>query len=280
MFSSQPYAIISIIINHCHYEDAEPIKRGIIVVMSEKTSSKKVIICVLAVLCLAAVITIVIFSFRTVNFDNSDKSDSKTESELDSSPISTVHFFEFENIKMASATVSLADGSEVSVELIMTNGKYYDEYWEDYLPSIYTYDRNFEGTYELRTVNEKGDILFQINLADLWPDIGSNFNFPGEFELEWADYNEDGCPDFSIGMPYSSSNMGFLLFTVREDGNLERISNSDIMLNSFEKFSVIFDHDTETEGMPITGYMYNNTVGEVESVMYYYNKTNGLYEER
>lgn len=248
--------------------------------MSEKTSSKKVIICVLAILCLAAAITIVMFFFRTVCFGNSDKSDSKTESEPDLSPISTVHFFEFENIKMASAAISLANDSKVSVELIMTNGKYYDEYWEDYLPSIYTYNQNFEGTYELQTVNENGDILFRIDLKDLWTDTNNTFNFPGEFELEWADYNADGCPDFSIGMPYSSSNMGFLLFTMRKDGSLEKLSSSEIMLNSFEKFSVIFEHDPNADGMPITGYFYNNTVGEVENIVYYYNENSGLYEER
>lgn len=248
--------------------------------MPEKTSSKKAIICVIAVLCLATIITIVMFSFRTVHFDNSDKSDNKTESEPDLSPISTVHFFEFENIKMASAAASLPDGSEVYVELIMTNGKYYDEYWEEYLPSIYTYNRNYEGAYELRTINEKGDILFQINLADLWPDIGDSFNFPGEFELEWTDYNADGCPDFSIGTPYSSSNMGFLLFTMREDGSLEKLSSEDILLNNFEKFSVIFEHDSNADGMPITGYFYNNTTGEVENIVYYYNENTGLYEER
>lgn len=280
LFSPSPYAIIFIKIKHCHQEDSVPTIGGKIVVMPEKTSSKKVIICILAVLCLAVVLTIVFISFRTVYLDNSDKSDSMTESEMDLSPISSVHFFEFENIKMASATVSLANGSKVSVELIMTNGKYYDEYWEDYLPSIYTYSQNFEGTYELHTVNEYGDILFRIDLKDLWTDTNNTFNFPGEFELEWTDYNSDGCPDFSIGMPYSSSNMGFLLFTVREDGSLERLSSNEIILNSFEKFSVIFDHDTETEGMPITGYMYNNTVGEVESVIYYYNEDNRLYEEQ
>lgn len=248
--------------------------------MPEKTSSKKVIICVLTVLCLAAVITIVMFSLRTVCFDNSDKSDNKTESEPDLSPISTVHFFEFENIKMASAAVSLTDGSKLNIELIMTSGKYYDEYWEDYIPSIYTYDRNFEGNYELRTINENGDILFQINLSDLWPDFGSSFNFPGEFELKWTDYNADGCPDFSIGIPYSSSNMGFLLFTMREDGSLEKLSEEDILLNNFEKISVIFEHDSNADGMPITGYFYNNTTGEVENIVYYYNDNIGLYEER
>lgn len=249
--------------------------------MTEKTSFKKTYIYIAVGICLLIVITTGIFLFYSNNSNKSDTSNSYNNSDEDNeTDLSSVHFAELKNIKIASAAVSLADGSKLNIELIMTNGKYYDEYWEDYLPSIYTYDRNFEGDYELRTVNEKGDILFQINLADLWSDIGSSFNFPGEFELEWTDYNADGCPDFSIGMPYSSSNMGFLLFTVREDGSLERISSSEIMLNSFEKFSVIFDHDTETDGMPITGYMYNNTVGEVESVIYYYNKTNGLYEER
>lgn len=247
--------------------------------MPEKTSIKKTYIYIAVGTCLLIIIGI--FLFNSNKYNKSDTSISYNNSDEDNEiDLSSVHSAELENIKMASAEVSLADGSEISVELIMTSGKYYDECSEDYIPSILTYDRNYEGTYELRTVNEKDDILFQINLADLWSDIGSNFNFPGEFKLEWADYNSDGCPDFSIGFPFTSSNMGFQLFTVREDGSLENLSNEEILLNSYEKFSVIFEHDSDVYGMPITGYVYDNSICEVESIVYYYNENTGLYEER
>lgn len=180
---------------------------------------------------------------------------------------------------MASGTALQADGNEVTVELWMTSGQYFDEFWEDYLPSIYTYNRNYQGTYALYVKNKDGDILSEKELGDFWPDVDDVFNFPCEFELEWADYNGDGCPDFTVGIPYSSSSMGFLLFTVQEDGNLKRLCDTEIPLNSFEKFPVIFEHDPETERKPITGYRYNNVIGETESAIYYYDEMNGIYAE-
>lgn len=189
------------------------------------------------------------------------------------------HYKELEDIEMASATVTMSDGSKAVVKLNMTSGIYYDEYYEGYLPSIYTYDQNYEGSYELLTMNESGDVLFRVNLDDLWPDNGNTYNFRDSFELEWTDYNADGCPDFSIGMPYSSSSMGFLILTVLDDGSIERLSDTEILLDSFEKFSVIFEHDQTAEGKPVTGYRYNNVSGEIDTVTYYYNEDSGLYEE-
>lgn len=232
--------------------------------MAEKASSKKIYIIIVAALCILVLISACIFlSHRNKAAD------------ID---LSEVHSAELDNKKMASGVMPLSDGSEVTVELWLTSGRYYDEYSDDFLPSIYTYSHNYEGTYELLTVNEDGDILFRTDLKELWTDSNDTSNFPYEFELEWTDYNSDGCPDFSIGMPFSSSSMGFLLLTVQEDGSLNKLCSEEILLNSFEKFSVVFEHDVNADGMPITGYFYNNVIGETENIIYYYNAQNGLYE--
>lgn len=190
------------------------------------------------------------------------------------------NYKELENIEMASTMLTLSDGSEVTVKLNMISGRYYDEYYEGYLPSIYTYSKNYEGSYELLTVNKNGDIIFRTDLEELWHDMGNTYNFSHMFELESTDYNGDGCPDFSIGMPYSSSNMGFLLLTVSDDGSIRRLCDTEIQMSgSFGNFSMIFEHGSSEEGKFITGYSYNNILGEVENVTYYYNEESGLYEE-
>ncbi len=186
-----------------------------------------------------------------------------------------------ENKKMASAAVKMADGTVMTAELWMTKGKYYDENSKDYVPSIYAYGKNYEGRYEVRTADENGKILFQADLSSLWPHAGISdglFNFPGKFELKQADYNADGCPDFSIGMPFSSNSMGFLLFTVRSDGTVERLCDEAVMEEGFEEFSRVFEHDVNAERMPVTGHFYNNVTGKTEELHYYYNAESGLYE--
>lgn len=226
----------------------------------------------------AGMIVIVLLAVGLLTDPVSEASEGTGENELESM-VRVVHDAELENVKIASGTAQMVDGSEMTLELWLTEGRYYDESSEEYLPSIYAYDRNFEGSYEFRVVNGNGDILSRSNLGDLWPENGNTYNFPGEFTLEWADYNDDGCPDFSIGIPYSSSNMGFLLFSVQQDGSLRRLSAAEIMLNSFEKFSVVFPQNKGKPGKPIVGYQYNNATGEVEKIDYYYYENSGLYEE-
>lgn len=188
-----------------------------------------------------------------------------------------------QNVTIASGEMPLSNGAEVTVELCMTNGIYYDDTMSEYVPSIYTYSQNYEGNYVLRTKNRKGEIMYQSDLRNYWPDTGIDyeggrgFNFPKEFSLNWTDYNADGCPDFTVGMPLSSSNMGYLLLTVREDGRIERLCSQEL-LNSWGESSVAFEHDTQAEQMPILGYAYDNTLGERGPVIYLFNEQNGMYE--
>ena len=74
-----------------------------------------------------------------------------------------------ENIKMASGIMPLSDGSDVTVELWMTEGTYYNETMDEYAPSIYTYPQNYEGNYILRTSDGDGNLLFETGLEQLWP---------------------------------------------------------------------------------------------------------------
>ena len=198
------------------------------------------------------------------------------------------------NIILASSVMPLSDGTEVTVELCMANGIFYEDTMEDkYGPSIYsqnykenyTYRQNYEGNYIVRTKNREGEVLYQNGLEHYWKNAGVyfeggiGFNYPGTFPLVWTDYNADGCPDFTIGLPVSSSNMGFALLTVREDGKIDPLCSEEIVnADGVGEFSVILDHDTQADQMPIFGYLYDNTVRKTRPVKYLYNGQNGRYE--
>lgn len=187
-----------------------------------------------------------------------------------------------ENIRMASANVTLSDGKEAVIELYITKGFYYNNMMEEYIPSIYTYDQNFEGSYALRTIDENGNLLYETGLDDLWPYRGPDFNFPEEFVLQARDYNADGCPDLTIGLPQSSSNNGYLLFTIREDGTMETLCREEIpdAGGSLQgnAFSAVLKYDKESQNKTITGSQYNNAIGETQEVLYDYNAQKKLYE--
>lgn len=185
-----------------------------------------------------------------------------------------------ENVVMASGVMPLLDGEKVTVELCMAAGTYYDDTMKDFEPGIDTFPQNYEGSYVLRTISEDGTVLQQRKLEQLWEYRGQTFNFPEKFSLEWADYNADGCPDFTIGLPQSSNAMGYVLLTVRADGSLKRLCRDEISCeNSMAKgYSMILDYEKESERETITGSYYDNTVGESRLQYFDYNMQLGEYE--
>lgn len=100
---------------------------------------------------------------------------------------------QLEELVLASGRMPRAGGGEVTVELCMKNGIYYDDTMDEYFPSIYAYEHNYEGNYVIRTVDEAGTVLCERGLEELFQDRGEVFNFPQEFALAWEDYNADGC---------------------------------------------------------------------------------------
>lgn len=179
---------------------------------------------------------------------------------------------------MGQTKMPLGNGT-VTVELWMTEGEYFDI--EHAVPGGGIYEENYQGSYELRTVDSWGKVLDTRKLgADLsfWGEEAS-CNFPGKLDLAWTDYNMDGCPDFTIGMAGSSSTNFYQLYTVREDGTLAVLCESMIPGQAGAELSVVFEHDTSSEGLPLLGYFWNNTTGIGEHWFYYYNQETGLYEE-
>lgn len=242
------------------------VRRRIVNVLRYKKRSVWASVLILA---LIAVATIALVFNPKENRQEKDYVNKKTASQL-------------ENIKMASGVMPLPDGSDVTVELWMKEGTYYNESMDEYAPSIYTYPQNYEGNYILRTSDGDGNILFETGLEQLWPYRGTVFNFSEEFSLKWTDYNEDGCPDFTLGLPQSSSTRGYLLLTVREDGRLERLCSGDgeisIENSLSEGVSMILEQDEKSGQKTIIGSFYNHAVGELYLQYYDYNPQSKFYE--
>ncbi len=184
-----------------------------------------------------------------------------------------------ENKKMASGEMTFADGTAVTVELRMKQGTFYNDTMEEYFPGIYTYTNNYEGSYAIVTLDADGETLCETALDKLWKGRDQTFNFPQEFSLKWTDYNKDGCPDFTIGQPQSSSNMGFLLLTVRENGSIALLCREEIasVYDAQKGFSAILEQGSQTGAKTIQTVFYNNATGENERADYVCDERENVY---
>lgn len=170
----------------------------------------------------------------------------------------------------AEGTAALAGGEKISVRLVMTDGKYFDQNYAGYGGGIYP--ENYQGSYEIRVLNSGGELLSKIGFqSNEWPEA----NFPGKFTLLFGDYNGDGNPDFSIGQWGSSSMSLYQIYTVLPDGTVKKISGEDISHLSHD-FSVKFDQDN---GSGFSARTYNNATGETKAVHYSWDKQKGTFYE-
>lgn len=158
-----------------------------------------------------------------------------------------------------------------SIQLVMTEGEYFTE---EYAGSGGgTYEENFRGLYELRVWGEDGRLLSKCRLQD--EAGGSVFNFGGSFSLELADYNADGCVDFTLGT-WGSSSMGiYYLYTIREDGSVVPAYPGGIADIGFA-----FSRQLEQagNGRGFVTYLYDNAEGTTSRVSYLWDEEQQRYQ--
>lgn len=163
-----------------------------------------------------------------------------------------------------------SDGNDYRIQLVMTEGEYFSEEYAGAGGGIY--EENFQGAYELRALRRNGDIVFRLQVAD--EDGGERFNFGGRFELAAADYNADGCADFTLGI-WGSSSMGiYYLYTVYGDGQITLAYPHGIEDAGLD-FSRVFEQ-TE-DGFAVQSY--NNATGEYSRITYDWDGTQYVRRE-
>lgn len=166
-------------------------------------------------------------------------------------------------------------------ELEAENGIYILELWLD--QGIYgsveefgagggIYEENYIGKYHLAVTDENGVVLSKRDIGDDF-DERDQMNFPGTFEIMVEDYNQDGCPDFTIGSYGSSSVNLYALYTIREDGKLDLLGK-DIPSCSPGEFSVTFE---KGEDGSFFGSIWDNTVGERMTIVYMWDEVQKKY---
>ena len=178
-----------------------------------------------------------------------------------------------QNEILTEVLTDLPDGRSVRMQLVMTDGIYFTDKWEDYVPGGGIYDVNYQGTYQLWIVSNENYVL---HTYDLTPDFDSNtLNFPGSFEIEIYDYNSDGLPDFTIGQHGSSSIHFYNLYTLEADG-IRRIC-PEMIPDIGKRFSKIFPVDEWEAGIGFHSHDWSNANGESNAVHYRWDEKKGLF---
>lgn len=164
-----------------------------------------------------------------------------------------------QEIVMSDMTTQ-AGNRTIRILLVMTEGEYTTEAYEASAGGVYP--ENFRGSYELRTLTEQGDPIDSLVLTD---ESGEHeFNFGGEFALALEDYNQDGCPDFTLGT-WGSSSMGiYYLYTVTESGKINQAYPDGIADTGFA-FSKALEQTAEP-GFAVS--LYNQADGSSNRIVY------------
>lgn len=186
--------------------------------------------------------------------------------------------WQLKEYRLSTKDILLANGEAAVLELWLQEGEY--AVGEDVLPSAQTFEENFQGQYYLVTKNQEGieldrHYLNQPNAAAAERDVfGDRCNFSGSFAIQEADYNGDHCPDFTIGVPLSSSMNFFVLYTVRENGKIELLCKEGIPALTND-FSVRFE--MEQGSRDIFTYEYDNSIAEQRKLIYKWESEQGIY---
>ena len=135
--------------------------------------------------------------------------------------------------------------------LVMTDGQYRIEQE----PGPFT-GPNWTGTFELQLLDEQRSILSSYRLNDSFDEL----LFQQSFSFTFADYNDDGHIDFSVGQ-YASSNLFiYKLYTIL-NGKIEILpmDSKNEFVSSERGYSVLFEQVSPDSFKTVH---YDNSVGK------------------
>lgn len=170
----------------------------------------------------------------------------------------------------------LSDGRSAFLRLILTEGEYFTEEYEGYLPGGGVYPVNYQGSYRLEVRDSSENLLCTYPLdADF---AGGPLNFPGEVAFALFDYNWDGRPEFTLGQYGSSSTLLYALYTLNGDGGIIKIC-PELIADSrdIHAFSVLFPRGEGEEGKGFRAAFWDNAIGEMREQPYRWQAAQGLF---
>lgn len=181
-----------------------------------------------------------------------------------------------ENHLLGEAFCELPSGRSIWLRLVLSEGEYFTDAYEGYLPGGGTYSVNYRGSYRLEVWDREEKCLCTYPLNEDFD--GQAMNFPGEVELSLFDYNRDGLPEFSIGQYGSSSANLYQIYTLDDSGNLLKCCAGPVADSSgLENFSVMFPCIEKDMGKGFYTRVWNNALGRMESAAYRWDEASGRF---
>lgn len=153
------------------------------------------------------------------------------------------------------------DSYNESLIVKMTDGRYY----EDKEPGAYM-GSNWEGKFHIQLVDDKGNIISELDLNKAFNE--QKLNFQSTFSIEFDDYNNDGNIDFVIGQYASSNGNTYKLFTISPDGKIEELlieGQSEIFSSGGNRYSKRFEKIDMTS---FKNQYYDNSKGKTVETYY------------
>ena len=146
---------------------------------------------------------------------------------------------------------------EYKVEMILTEGEYFDIKHATTGGGIF--DENHLGSYILQ-ISKDNEVVSSLDLG--------NRNVGYKFEILFADFNEDGNIDFTIGDYLGSNYTSFNIYSILDN---DTIQDSGSILTSEKKeencYSMLFDYKDKT----ISTQFYDMEKGDILDVSYTWN---------
>ena len=146
---------------------------------------------------------------------------------------------------------------EYKVEMILTEGEYFDI--EHVTPGGGILDENHSGSYILQ-ISKENEVVSSLDLG--------NRNVGYKFEILFADFNEDGNIDFTIGEYLGSNYTSFNIYSILKSDTIQDLG---CILTSEKKeencYSMLFDYKDKT----ISTEFYDMAKGEILDVSYTWN---------
>lgn len=153
------------------------------------------------------------------------------------------------------------DSYNESLIVKMTDGRYY----EDKEPGAYM-GSNWEGKFHIQLVDDKGNIISELDLNKAFNE--QKLNFQSTFSIEFDDYNNDGNIDFVTGQYASSNGNTYKLFTISPDGKIEELlieGQSEIFSSGGNRYSKRFEKIDMTS---FKNQYYDNSKGKTVETYY------------